>query len=178
MKLQLVQHAIKEMKHRWGDTLSLCEPEMLHKRGLNSLLAKDRCKFGVKSEMNRKFHKICQDVVSWVERGVTNTGNKDKCRGPTYCEGDDQWMVMTMAKNCDVGEFKTDRLKASGRVVGWDDSVRATPSDWWELMSSWCGRQRCVMSWKCLWPMVHWIVLRCVSITVVCRPRLMLSMDA
>ena len=32
-------------------------------------------------------------------------------------------------KNCDVGEFKTDCLKASGCIVGWDDMVRATPAD-------------------------------------------------
>ena len=60
-------------------------------RGYNSLLAKDRCKFGVKSEMNRKFHKICRGEVSCVERGVMNAGDKDKCWGATSGGGSIEW---------------------------------------------------------------------------------------
>ena len=36
--------------------------------------------------------------------------------------------MMTMVEDM-YREFKTDRLKASGRVVGWDDTVRAMPPD-------------------------------------------------
>ena len=38
-------------------------------------------------------------------------------------------MVMTWKKNYGVGEFKTDCIKASGRIVGWDVTMRATLAD-------------------------------------------------
>jgi hypothetical protein len=63
VKLKLVQRAIKKMKNRSVDTHSSCELEKQHKMGLNSLLAKEKCKFGVNVEMNRKFHKICRGAV-------------------------------------------------------------------------------------------------------------------
>ena len=46
------------------DAHASCESEKEHKRDQNSLLAKDRCKFGVKSEMTIEFHKVCRGVVS------------------------------------------------------------------------------------------------------------------
>ena len=49
--------------------------------------------------MNRQFHKIlCRGVVSCVERGMINAGDKDKCKGMTYCMGGVMNMVMTMAE--------------------------------------------------------------------------------
>jgi hypothetical protein len=96
--------------------------------------------------------------VSW--EGVTNTGDKDKSQGMIYCGGvSDEWWRQWQ-KNCDVGEFKTDRTKSSGHIVGWDVTVRALPADWWWLMSSWCGRPRCARSPKCSWCLriVLWFV--------------------
>ena len=40
-------------------------------------------------------------------------------------------MVMTMAEECDVGEFQTDPTKSSSHIVGWDVMVRAALADWW-----------------------------------------------
>ena len=92
--------------------------------GLKSLLEKDRCKFRIKSEMNRQFYKMYRNVVSSVERGVTNAGDKDKYWRPTYYGGMSDECWQQWQKNCDVGEFNADCIKGRGSIVRWDVTMR------------------------------------------------------